>query len=421
MASSVLLAELAISPMLWRISRAIPEVNVCAYVDDVNVITETREHLERTVAYVKEFADHFTLSLSQAKTKLWASETAAHEHLQVELGFSVQRSFCALGGEWPTNRGVRPKYDKEHARLDECVRRLTRARTLPVPPPQLALILSAGCLSLVDFLNLPDPKPYVKLRPLVKEAFGLKSGAPEVVMSIFMKTSLDPQVRWLLAILRLWHPVLQRGVDKPEVDEIIEQAKGRLGVGALSAFRWGVTVSHEGFRVGVRWVPYREEWFVVRKVLTSHLKMECARRLAERRPTIFGGLEGWNHKQHNKLLLAVSPCQRMVLMKLWTGSSMCQHKRSQVYGEDASCPCGAPDQSVRHLLWECAYSPPPSVGIEYRRHLPNSQSVAHLLPPMATPGEVRAWKESCMRAVSYPVQEPWGKGGCSFSCRPERP
>ena len=118
----------------------------------------------------------------------------------------------------------------------------------------------------------------------------------------------------------------------------------------------------------------------MRKVLTSHLKMECARRLAEGRPTTFGGLEGWNHKQHNKLLLAVSPYQRMVLMKLWTGSSMCQHKRSQVYGEDASCPCGAPDQSVRHLLWECAYSPPPSVGIEYRRHLPNSQSVAHLLP-----------------------------------------
>ena len=199
MASRVLLAELAISPMLWRISRAIHE--------------------------------------------LWASETAAHEHLQVELGFSIQRSFCALGGEWPTNRGVRPKYDKEHARLDECVRRLTRARTLPVPPPQLALILSTGCLSLVDFLNLPDPKPYVKLRPMVKEAFGLKFGAPEVVMSIFMKTSLDPQVRWLLAILRLWRQVLQRGVDKTEVDEIIEQAKGRLGMGGLLMLSGGASLS----------------------------------------------------------------------------------------------------------------------------------------------------------------------------------
>ena len=225
-----------------------------------------------------------------------------------------------------------------------------RARTLPLAPPQLSLVLSTGCLSLLDFLNLPDPKPYTKLRAMVKEAFGLKSGAPQVVTSIFMKTTLDPHFRWLLAILRIWHQVLQRVVDKDEVDEIIEQARGRLGVGAVDAFRWGITVSHEGFLVGLRFVPYREQWFVLRKVLTLHLKIESARRLAERRPLLFGGLEGWNHKQHNKLLLAVSPYQRMVLMKLWTGSSMCQHKRSQIYGEDPTCPCGAPDQSIRHLL-----------------------------------------------------------------------
>ena len=203
--------------------------------------------------------------------------------------------------------------------------------------------------------------------------------------------------------------MLRRVVDKDEVDEIIEQARGRLGVGAVDAFRWGITVSHEGFMVGPRFVPCREQWFVLRKVLTLHLKMESARRLAERRPLLLGGLEGWNHKQHNKLLLSVSPYQRMVLMKLWTGTSMCQHKRSQIYGEDPTCPCGAPDQSIRHLLWECPCSPPPSISIEYRRHLPCSQSVAHLLPPFATPDEVRAWKESCMRAVSILSRNPMAR------------
>ena len=222
MASSVLLAELAISPLLWRISRSIPEVDVCAYVDDVNVIAETREHLERAVTFVREFAEHFTLSLSQAKTKLWATQVQAHEQLQVAMRFGIQRFFCALGGEWPTNRGHKPKYEKEFARLDECARRLQRARTLPLPPPQLSLVLSSGCLSLLDFLNLPDPKPYTKLRAMVKEAFGLKSGAPEVVTSIFTRTTLDPHFRWLLAILRIWHQVLQRVVDKEEVDEVIE-------------------------------------------------------------------------------------------------------------------------------------------------------------------------------------------------------
>ena len=379
---------------------------MCAYVDDVNMITGSRDHLVRVVAFVKEFADHFTLSLSQAKTKLWASDTAAHEQLHGDLGFGVDKSFCALGGEWPTNRGAKPKYDREHARLDECVKRLVRARTLPIPAPKLALILSAGCLSLIDSVNLPDPKPYMRLRPMVKEAFGLKAGAPEVVMSLFMNSTLDPQMRWLLAILRLWHHVLQRGLEKDEVDEVIEQARGRLGIGAVTAFRWGITVSNEGFWVGPRWVPLREDWFVIRKVITRHLKMESARRLAERRPAIFGGLEGWNHKQHNKLLLSVSPCERMALMKLWTGSSMCQHKRSQIYGEEATCACGAPGQSIRHLLWECACFPPPSISIEFRRHLPNAQSVAHLLPPMATSSKVRTWRESCMRAVRILSKNP---------------
>ena len=38
MASSVLMAELAISPLLWRIARAMPDVDICAYVDDLNQI-----------------------------------------------------------------------------------------------------------------------------------------------------------------------------------------------------------------------------------------------------------------------------------------------------------------------------------------------------------------------------------------------
>ena len=43
MSSSVLFAELAISPLLWRITRALPGVEVCAYVDDLNLVMESRE------------------------------------------------------------------------------------------------------------------------------------------------------------------------------------------------------------------------------------------------------------------------------------------------------------------------------------------------------------------------------------------
>ena len=267
MASSVLLAELAIALVLWRVARSLPDVTICAYVDDLNFVATSREHLLSVVRFVREFSDHFSLSLSQAKTKLWATERDHMTSYRTILALLL-RSLCLL---WGVNglpiQGAKPTFAKELARLDECVRRLTRARTLPIPVPRLALIVSVGCLSLLDYVNLPDPKPYLKLRPLVKDVFDLKSAAPEAVTSLFVSGTLDPQIRWLLAILRLWYFAMQNGLLKEDVDEVIEQAKGRLGVGAVCAFRWGITVLCDGFQVGPRWVPMREPWFVVRKSL----------------------------------------------------------------------------------------------------------------------------------------------------------
>ena len=212
MATSVLLAELAITPLLWRITRSLPDVIVCAYVDDLNMHTGNKEHLVRVVALLRDFENHFSLSLAQAKTKVWATDVKTHEELANGTGFPVERSICALGGEWPTNPAAKLSHTKELARLDQCMERLARARTLPMPAPKLALIVSTGCLSLLDFLNLPNPRPYMKLRAMLKDVFDLRAGAPEVVTCLLQKGSLDPHVRWLLAILRLWHHVLQGGL-----------------------------------------------------------------------------------------------------------------------------------------------------------------------------------------------------------------
>ena len=170
-----------------------------------------------------------------------------------------------MGAEWPVNIGADLKHKRELTRFDECASRLNRARTLPLPAPKLALIVSTGCLSLLDFLNLPDPKPYLKLRSLVKDVFGLKAGAPEVVTCLFLRGTLDPHMRWLMAILRIWHHILQMQPMKSDVDEIIEQGRGRLGKGAIHAYRWGTSVSEEGMNAGTTWIPAREQWFIVRK------------------------------------------------------------------------------------------------------------------------------------------------------------
>ena len=386
--------------MLWRLARAVPEVTVCAYVDDLNLVLGTRADLLRTVYFLREFEEHFSLSLSEAKTHIWATDERSHVELSHATGFRAEKSLNALGAEWPTSKTAKLKSLKELARLDECMARLTRAKALPLPAPKLALVVSIGCLSLLDFVNLAEPKPYLKLRNMVKDVFDLRAGAPEVVSCLLIRGSLDPQDRWLMSIMRIWHHVLQQHPSKEYVDEVIEQAKRRLGKGAVHAFRWGITVSCDGFQVGTRLLPSREQWFVARKVLMAHLKGEHARRLAERRPLLFEGLATWNHKQHNRLLMMVTPYERKVMLRLWTGSSMYQHKRAlkrhQVYGESSKC---CEDQSLWHLLWQCPCVPPPPIALEYRKHLPRAQLVAHLLPEKADRAEVILWRQSCKRAV----------------------
>ena len=190
----------------------------------------------------------------------------------------------------------------------------------------------------------------MRVRTTVKEVFGAKSSAPEVIVNLFQQGTIDPCMRWLLSILRLWFRVLGQRPEKDDLDEVIESARGRLGKGAVVAFRWGVSITTTGLQVGDRLISAREEWFVARKVLTKHLKGEQARHLSERRPNLFGGLVGWNEKQHCRFLATLSPFDAQILMKLWSGALMCKHKRSQLYGESSECACGCLDQAVKHLI-----------------------------------------------------------------------
>ena len=254
-------------------------------------------------------------------------------------------------------------------------------------------------------------RPYIKLRAMVKEAMGLKSSAPEVVVSLLQPGTLDPMVRWLLAGLKLWYHVLKCRPDKADMDEIIESGKARLGKAAIEAFRWGITVLERGFQVGATFVPASEEWFIARKILLKHVKNEQALRLARRRPALFAGLETWNSKQHAKFLQLLNPLDARILMKLWSGAIMCKHKRGQLYGESPECGCGWPDQTVQHLLWNCPLVAPPPLHLEYRRHLPPFQSVAHLLPLHADRHDVHLWRESCKRAIRVLSGKEQGREG----------
>ena len=111
MASSVLLSELAIS------------VLVLAYVDDLNFASESEADMVRTIQLLREFEADFRLSLSEAKTHVWASTKTQRQILERDTGFQGTDALEALGAQWAIMPTAKPTYPKEHARLGECIRR----------------------------------------------------------------------------------------------------------------------------------------------------------------------------------------------------------------------------------------------------------------------------------------------------------
>ena len=166
-----------------------------SYVDDVNLASQSLEELLRAITCVRQYEADFSLSLSIAKTKIWSSNPIHSQELEETTGFGATRVLDALGGQWCVTKCAVATYPREHARLDECIHRLHRARSMPVSLPRLAQFISVGCLSLLDYVNLLDPKPYAAVRTLVKHALNQKSGAPEIVTGILTQGTIDPQLR----------------------------------------------------------------------------------------------------------------------------------------------------------------------------------------------------------------------------------
>ena len=156
MATSVLLSELAIAPLLWRVGSCWPMVSIYAYVDDLNFASASRDQLLVTVRFLRQFEEDFALSLSEAKMRVWSSNPREKHVIEAATGFQHTNVLDALGGQWALNRSASPTHPREKERLLECRRRLARARTLPSPLPKLAHFPSVGCLSLLDYVNLPE-------------------------------------------------------------------------------------------------------------------------------------------------------------------------------------------------------------------------------------------------------------------------
>ena len=401
MGGSVAMAELIISALLWKcqmIMNSDPNPLTVAYVDDVNLFLADPDILRRVVRTVCEFAQDLVLNLSLEKTNLVGSDQATLKIQGREFGVTAAATLHALGAEWPTHSSAKPTYAKEESRMDEFERRLMRAKNLPLSFVATVDTVSTACLSLLDYINHPKPTRAKALRSLVKKTLGHYHAAPEILFNAFLTTSLDPCMRWLLAIARMWHAILSQSPQEEHVNTIMRRSQTRLGSGAVTLLKHNVRISSEGFYLSDTLYSKGIPWNELRPRLIEHLKMHEYAALAARRPTYYGGLTTCAVKAHRKLLRSLVPYEQSTLVRVWTGAVMTKAKNSQMHGSDPTCPCGHENQDMEHLLWHCPLSPSIPDSLAYRATLAPSQSIAHILPIGSSSQDEKYWRQSCKRA-----------------------
>ena len=403
MGGSVAMAEIVISALLWKcqvIMNCDPDPLIVAYVDDVNLFLADPDILRRVVRIVCEFTQDLALDLSLEKTNLVGSDQLTLTTHGREYGITAAATLHALGAEWPTNSSAKPNYAKEEARMDEFERRLMRARNLPLSFVATVDTVSTACLSLLDYINHPKPTRAKALRSLVKKTLGHYHAAPEILFNAFLTTSLDPCIRWLLAIARMWHAVLQHSPQEAHVNTILRRSQTRLGSGAVTLLKYNVRVCSVGFHLSDAFYGKETPWNELRPKFIEHLKMHEYAALATRRPAYYGGMTTCAVKAHRKLLRSLAPYEQSTLVRIWTGAVMTKAKNSQMYGSDPTCACGHENQDMEHLLWHCSLSPPIPDCLAYRATLAPSQSIAHILPVGSSSRDEEYWRQSCKRAVA---------------------
>ena len=256
MASSVLLAEIAISPLLRKIELAMKgrDLDIIAYVDDLNFITTTEGDLLRIVQLIGEYSRHFALDLAREKTKVWATKPESARRIAAQCGLAATQILSALGADWPTSKDVDPTYAKENERIAQAERRITRLRFLPVSLATKMELASVACLSLLDYVNSPLLDGIRPLRLHLKTSLGHQFAAPEILYHVVSSTTLDPVLRWLVAGLKLWHAIMN--MDKPvmDIELVLGGRNTRMTRIAALAEKWEIRVVALGFWVSKVWV-----------------------------------------------------------------------------------------------------------------------------------------------------------------------
>ena len=389
LASSVVLAELFLSLVLWKISY-LPTSTMVSYVDDLNIACHDAHTLCLVIMILKQFAADFCVVISSDKTVVWGTDEVELRRIAEAHDLSYADIAPALGMEWSTSAQAQPTYSEEIGRIEELKQRLKRVPHLPSPLHVRIQAVDLGCLSLLDFSPLPCVKALQPIKLMVKRALGHVHEAPEILFNAATTNTLDPYGRWFVAALRMWVLFRKDSDGKVILNDLnMKRRHSRLVCLVLFCKKWGWVLTPQSLSATVS-IDLTKPWETIRPPA-----------LKKRRPILFEGICELNVKQHRKLLRSLSSYQGSVMLRIWGGCALTRAHRNTIDPSvSAACDCGHESQSLSHLLYECPCVPAPPLHIRAWSQREACFASALLCPPLPQVQELATWREVCMRAIA---------------------
>ena len=136
---------------------------------------------------------------------------------------------------------------------------------------------------MLDYVGVPTSKKVLALRSEVKRSLNLLPGAPEIVLHVLSRATIDPYSRWVLTMLHVWH----ESAKHEDAKELLDDPKGprvsRFTSLKIACAKMDWKIDSKRLTTPYGNVPFHRPWDISRPTIVTYLKRHAWDRLAERR------------------------------------------------------------------------------------------------------------------------------------------
>ena len=246
-------------------------------------------------------------------------------------GFPVKDVITALGMEWALS-GKKCEYKKEHQRLYEAKDRLARIGLLSLPMHMIYSTVTAACLAMTDYSGLPSSTLPASLSVPIKKCVGSPAAAPEIILNLGGPSSVDPVIRWIMSIVKVWR-MMAKMSDGREVLARIEPSSKNSRLSSVKKMlgKRGFEIDETKVYSPFRNIEMTKPWNDFRTHLMMDLERKAWLDLEKRRPSLYRGLDLIDVRSHSRLLKKLSSYRCAVLLRVWVGCPMTlSHRHTQL-------------------------------------------------------------------------------------------